>query len=233
MRMAKIQDVEDLFNDIAPNYDRLNDLLSLGLHRLWKRQLLLRLAPIEGENWLDLCCGTGDMAFAIARKISPAGKVMGVDSAIEPLDLARKRSFKDSSCSISWIKGDALETGLPSHYFDGVVMAYGLRNLVDPSAGLREIQRLLKPGARAGILDFNKVGDESIKGLFQKFYLRKIVVPIAAKFGLREQYAYLEESLRSFPAGAIQERLALEAGFAEAKHHMLAFGQMGILLLKN
>jgi demethylmenaquinone methyltransferase/2-methoxy-6-polyprenyl-1,4-benzoquinol methylase len=91
---------------------------------------------------------------------------------------------------------------------------------------------LLKPGGRAGILDFNRLDPDDADGRFQRFYLRRLVVPIAASFGLREHYAYLEESLRNFPDGGEQERMALTAGFAVARHRSLVAGQMGLLLLQ-
>ena len=199
MKPGEPKAIEDLFNDIAPKYDLLNDLLSLGLHRVWKRQLLFELSPMSGENWLDLCCGTGDLALALTRRIRPKGSVLGIDSAIEPLLIARERSSKELLPSLSWAKGDALNTGLTSNHFDGVVMAYGLRNLSDYRAGLKEIHRVLKPGGRSGVLDFNSISERSIGYQFQRFYLRNIVVPIADKFGLKEHYIYLEESLKQFP----------------------------------
>ncbi len=232
MRPFDSQEIEALFNDVAPSYDRLNDLLSFGLHRIWKRQLISWLSPAEGENWVDLCCGTGDLALGLSRKVGTTGSVLGIDLASEPLALARKRSSKKPLLSINWRQGDALDTGLPCNHFDGAVMAYGLRNLSDPVAGFKELHRVLRPGARAGILDFNPVLDETIGGRFQTFYLRKIVVPIAARAGLKEHYVYLEQSLKRFPKGSSQEKLAQNAGFNEAQHRLLAFGQMGALLLK-
>ncbi len=225
--------VQKLFDSVAPSYDLLNDLLSFGLHRVWKKQLLLWLAPTAGEQWLDLCCGTGDLAFALARKIRPGGRVYGVDSAQQPLDLARKRGIEESCPDIYWLKKDALNTGLPPCAFDGAVMAYGLRNLTDPLAGFKEIHRLLKPGSRAGVLDFSHCPEGSKRALFQRFYLRKIVVPIAATIGYREQYEYLEKSLRNFPIGSVQEELALEVGFRTAAYRSLAAGQMGALILNT
>ena len=130
--------VEKLFNSVAPNYDILNDLLSLGLHRIWKKQLLDLLRPIPGENWLDLCCGTGDLAFRLSYRLKAGGSVVGIDTASQQLALASKRSEKETFCDISWVCGDALNTGLPSKRFDGAVMAYGLRNLADPLLGLKE-----------------------------------------------------------------------------------------------
>ena len=233
MRPGDPQSVRNLFDDVAPIYDHLNDLLSLGLHRIWKRQLLAWLSPMPGEKWLDLCCGTGDLAMVLAQKVYPNGMVLGLDSASKPLTLARKRSVKDPKLSVSWIQRDALSTGFDAHYFDGVVMGYGLRNLPDPKAGLKEINRILKPGSRAGILDFNKLPVPSLRASFQKFYLRKVVVPVAAQFGLRDHYIYLEESLNQFPEGSLQVSLALDVGFAEAKHKPLAAGLMGVLLLRS
>ncbi len=233
MRPGDSSSIENLFNEVAPRYDLINDVLSFGLHRLWKRQLLFLLRPSSGERWVDLCCGTGDMSLALARIVSPGGQVLGVDYASNPLTLANEKAAKEPLLSISWLKADVLKTGLPSAQFDGAVMAYGLRNLVDPGAGLEEIRRLIKPGSRAGVLDFNPLIEGSFAARFQKFYLRKLVVPLAKQLGLRDHYAYLEESLRLFPGGAEQERLALEVGFIKAVHRPIFAGQMGILLLQN
>ncbi|WP_320677304.1 bifunctional demethylmenaquinone methyltransferase/2-methoxy-6-polyprenyl-1,4-benzoquinol methylase UbiE [Prochlorococcus sp. MIT 1300] len=233
MRNSDPKSIEQLFDEIAPSYDKLNDLLSLGLHRIWKRQLLGWLKPTQGESWLDLCCGTGDLALVLAGRVRPSGHVLGLDSSSEQLSLAKKRSNKKPSLNISWLQADALNTGLSSDCFDGAVMAYGLRNLSNPTLGLKEMQRILKPGARAGILDFNRLLNDSFAAKFQKLYLRNFVVPIASTLGLRDQYAYLEESLKEFSDGQEQEKMALEVGFSEAVHLKLAFGQMGVLLLKN
>ena len=154
--------VEQLFNDVAPRYDRLNDLLSLGLHRQWKRQLLAWLQPQQGERWLDLCCGTGDLALALARTVRPSGQVTGLDAAAAPLQLAEERRQQEPWLDVEWVQGDATASQLPSAHFDGVVMAYGLRNLADPAAGIQEIRRVLKPGGRAGVLDFNRLPDASL-----------------------------------------------------------------------
>lgn len=225
--------VEQLFNDVAPRYDRLNDLLSLGLHRQWKRQLLAWLQPQRGECWLDLCCGTGDLALALARTVRPQGQVIGLDAAAAPLHLAEERRQREPWLAVEWVQGDATASALPSEHFDGVVMAYGLRNLADPAAGLAEIQRVLKPGGRAGVLDFNRLPESSWSAAFQRQYLRRIVVPAAALAGLEAQYAYLEASLKRFATGAQQESMAMNAGFRSAKHRPLMAGQMGMLLLQN
>ena len=225
--------VEQLFDSVASRYDQLNDLLSLGLHRQWKRQLQCFLRPTAGETWLDLCCGTGDLALELARRVRPGGSVLGLDAAAAPLELARQRQSRQPWLNVAFQQGDALATGRPDGLADGIVMAYGLRNLRDPAAGLMEMARLLKPGRQAGVLDFNRLQAPGPAADFQRFYLRRLVVPVAAAAGLREEYAYLEESLKHFPDGAAQERMALESGFSEARHHSLVAGQMGMLLLRR
>ncbi len=232
MKPRDPKSVKQLFETISQKYDFLNDLFSFGLHRLWKKQLLLFLAPSPGENWIDLCCGTGDLSLALAQSVQPDGSVLGVDFSASQIDQAKKRSFNCPHLPISWLTEDALNTGLPSCSFDGVVMAYGLRNLLDPEVGLKEIHRLLKPGAQAGILDFNRPIEGSKTSDFQKFYLRRVVVPIASWMGLKDEYAYLEKSLMSFPEGNLQKQIAMKVGFAEVSYKLLAGGQMGILLLK-
>ena len=232
MRPGDPKAIEEMFNALALNYNFLNDLLSLGLHRLWKRKLLTFVRPLKGESWIDMCCGTGDMSFFLDKLVGEDGKVYGIDYASTTLLIARERAAYKKAFSIKWLKENVLETSLSSHEFDGVIMAYGLRNLSDPKSGLEEVFRLLKPGGRAGFLDFNKSKKGSIPDIFQKFYLRYLVVPIASILRLGDHYAYLEKSLKMFPSGRMQKQLALEVGFKEASYKTIAMEQMGVLLLK-
>ncbi len=224
--------VQQLFDSVSGKYDLLNDLFSLGLHRIWKKHLLSSLEPSAGEHWIDLCCGTGDLSFSLAQLVKPSGTVLGIDFSHSQILRASKRSLSKPLLPISWLERDALKTDLPSASFDGVVMAYGLRNLQDPEAGLKEVHRLLRPGAKAGVLDFNKPMEGTKTFLFQQFYLRNIVVPVSKMLGLGEEYSYLEKSLKNFPSGLLQEKIARKVGFKKANHKILAGGQMGILLLK-
>ena len=231
MTHAKV--VGELFERVAPRYDQFNDLFSLGLHRIWKRQALALVKPKPGERWLDLCCGTGDVALVLAEALRPGGEVVGVDLAAAPLAIARQRAAMCPWLQISWYQADVLQLTeqLPMLQtdFDGAVMAYGLRNLADPAAALRMLQRLLGPNGRAVLLDFNPSG--GLIGSLQKFALRRVVVPVASGVGLAEQYAYLEESIGRFVDGKQQEMLAREAGFSGAYHRTLAGGLMGALVL--
>ncbi len=235
MKPGDPQAVRELFETVAPRYDQLNDLLSLGLHRIWKRQAVHWLRPRPAQQLLDLCCGTGDLALLLAERVRPGGSVLGLDAAAAPLELARRRAAPCPWLPLRWCQGDALATGLPAHSFDGAVMAYGLRNLADPAAGLRELRRLLRPGGRAAVLDFNRPDPAGAAGAaaagFQRFALRRLVVPAARRVGLADQYAYLEASLERFPTGPQQEVLARAAGFATARHRPLAGGLMGLLQL--
>ena len=140
------EQVRDLFDRIAPAYDSLNDLLSLGLHRIWKRQAVAWLEPQAGQCVLDLCCGTGDLALVVAEKVRPAGLVLGIDAAAAPLERARERARSQPWLPVEFRQGDAAATGLADASADAAVMAYGLRNLPDPAAGLQELRRLLIPG---------------------------------------------------------------------------------------
>lgn len=227
--------MRQLFEEIAPRYDLFNDLLSFGLHRHWKRILIATLRPKPGQHLLDLCCGTGDLALLLAQAVRPGGEVVGLDAAAAPLAVAQKRSAAQPWLPVRWLQGDALATGLPAASADGATMAYGLRNLADPGAGLQELRRVLKEGGRAQVLDFNRPDPADPQAgqiaAFQRAYLRSIVVPLAGWAGLAEHYAYLEASLQRFPTGREQEKLALEAGFRSACHRPMALGTMGRLEL--
>jgi demethylmenaquinone methyltransferase/2-methoxy-6-polyprenyl-1,4-benzoquinol methylase len=167
----------------------------------------------------------------LATRIRPGGLVLGLDAAAAPLAIARRRAARQPWLPLQWHQGDALATGLADGWADGAVMAYGLRNLADPAAGLVELRRLLRPGGRAVVLDFNRPDPASAPAAFQRFYLRRLVVPAARAVGLPEQYAYLEESLARFPTAPVQEQLARSAGFSLAQHRPLAGGLMGLLEL--
>lgn len=229
MKPGDPEAIRELFEQIAPQYDRLNDLLSLGLHRLWKRQAVQWLQPRPGLRLVDLCCGTGDLALLMAARVRPGGRVVGIDTAEAPLAIAARRALRQPWLPLFWQQGDALATGLPDGWADGVMMAYGLRNLTDPASGLREMRRLLRPGGRAAVLDFHRP-DGRIAAL-QTSYLRHVVVSVARSLDLPEHYAYIEASLERFPGGLRQEELARAAGFRRARHRPLAGGLMGLLEL--
>ncbi len=230
MKPGDTKAVEEMFNTISSKYDLFNDIFSFGMHRIWKKKLLYFLNPKFGEKWIDLCCGTGDMSILLAKYMESSKNITGLDSALQALSIARERSEGKYS-SIKWINADALDTNLPSEEFDGLLMAYGLRNLSSFSLGFREALRILKPGGRAGFLDFRSFESFTLEGLFQKLYLSIFVVPVASLFGLGKEYSYIKKSLTNFPSGSKQIHLALSVGFKTAEYKSIANGQMGILLV--
>ena len=143
MQHKKIIEVKTIFNKISCNYDFLNSFLSLGLHKYWKKTLIDLLKPIDGENWADLCCGTGDLSFLIFKKVRPNGSVTGIDSAKEILNIAIERSKLIGNKSICWEIKDILEIDENSKCYDGICMSYGLRNLFNVEQGLKKVFHLL------------------------------------------------------------------------------------------
>ncbi len=223
-------EIDRLFNRIAPVYDRLNDQLSFGSHRVWKKIALNLAEPQLGETWLDVCCGTGDMTGLLAQRVGAKGQVYGLDFAQSLLDIARQKFSPD--LPIIWQYGSALDLPFPSASFDGCTIAYGLRNVVDIDRCLAEIYRVLKKNGTAVILDFHLPYDPLMRQL-QEFYLNNVVVPIASQYNLRDEYAYILPSVRRFPQGRQQEQLGKKNGFICSYHHSIAGGMMGILVLQK
>lgn len=223
--------IRALFDRIAPVYDDFNQRLSLGLHHLWKRMAVGWSGARPGQVCLDVCCGSGDLALLLARQVGRQGRVYGVDFAPEQLAIARQRSTQQwPPPPAEWIEADALALPFAAETFDAATMGYGLRNLTDITAGLQELHRVLKPGAKAAVLDFNQPQSAWMRQ-FQRWYLEQVVVSTARNVGLSEEYAYLVPSLERFPTAARQVTLAQTAGFTEAVHYPIAGGLMGVLVL--
>jgi demethylphylloquinol methyltransferase len=223
--------IRDIFNNIAPVYDKLNDRLSFGLHRVWKRLTVKWSQAKPGDTCLDLCCGSGDLAILLAQTVGKSGKVIGADFACQQLAIAESRAQNlFSPINITWVEADALNLPFADNFFDAATMGYGLRNVTDIPLCLREIYRVLKPNAKAALLDFHRPSDP-LNLRFQQWYLDRIVVPTAREFGLTEEYAYIAPSLERFPAGDRQVELAKQAGFSQAIHYTLVGGAMGVLVL--
>ena len=145
--------IRDLFDRIAPVYDDLNESLSFGLHRVWKQMTVDWSGAQPGMNVLDVCCGSGDLALLLARQVGAQGRVTGADFAVEQLAIASQRAAtKGYTTRTTWVEADALSLPFEAEQFEALTMGYGLRNLIDIAQGLRELQRVLKPGAKAAIL---------------------------------------------------------------------------------
>jgi demethylmenaquinone methyltransferase/2-methoxy-6-polyprenyl-1,4-benzoquinol methylase len=200
--------VNDLFARVARRYDFLNDLQSFGLHRLWKRRVV-RLAQIKpGDRALDLCCGTGDITFALARSGADA---TGLDFSAQMLEVAAQRqsaNLKLKTRNLKFIQGDAQQLPFPENSFDVVTVGYGLRNLTSWERGLDEMFRVARPGARLIVLDFGKPANALWRSLY--FTHLKISVPLMGWLfcGDASAYAYILESLKHYPAQlAVAEKM--------------------------
>jgi len=224
-------DIQAIFNRIAPVYDQMNDRLSLGQHRVWKQMAIKWSQAKAGDTCLDVCCGSGDLALRLAGRVGNAGKVYGVDFSSAQLAIAKQRALNQyPQPNITWIEADALDLPFADSYFDAATMGYGLRNVTDIPRSLKELHRVLKPSAKAAILDFHRPSNSYLSS-FQQWYLDNLVVPMAENLGLTQEYAYISPSLDRFPTGQEQVRLANEAGFAEATHYPIASGMMGVLVI--
>jgi len=230
-RKSAARAVRDMFTSIAPRYDLLNHVLSVNVDRLWWRRAAGTFRHIlsrPGAQVLDLCCGTGDMTFALRRQAGEAApRILGADFSHAMLQLALAKSAARNRSAPGWIEADALNLPLLSERFDLVTSAFGFRNLVDYDAGLREIVRVLRPGGECGILDFGE--PRGVWGALYGIYFRK-VLPRVGTFisGVRGPYAYLPASVERFPDP--QEMLARmkSAGFAEVSWTPYTFGIAGL-----
>ncbi|MBD2231444.1 bifunctional demethylmenaquinone methyltransferase/2-methoxy-6-polyprenyl-1,4-benzoquinol methylase UbiE [Phormidium tenue] len=232
-------DIQGLFDRIAPVYDRLNERLSFGLHRVWKRMAVRWSRAAPGQQVLDVCCGSGDLALLLAHQVGATGMVYGLDFSAELLAVAdgRWQSLSGAEfrraylpAALHWVQGDALALPFEAHTFDAATMGYGLRNLTDIPQGLAELRRVLKPGASAAILDFHRP-QGWVAEQFQRCYLETLVIPTADRMGLTDEYAYIGPSVDRFPTGPEQVKLARQAGFERAVHYPIAGGLMGVLVV--
>jgi len=221
--------VGDLFGKIAPRYDLINDLQSLGLHRWWKRRLIDVAGPKPGARALDLCCGTGDVALALARR---GAEAVGLDFSGPMLSIAESRGTRaagiDGKPAPRFLLGDAQAIPFPDNSFDVVTVSYGLRNLANWTEGLREMFRVARPGGRLLVLDFGKPDNAVWRG-FYLAYLRA-VVPLFGRFflGDAQAYAYILESLRQYPAQRGVAEQMRQLGCCEVRIIQLLWGVMSI-----
>jgi len=197
--------VNDLFARIARRYDFLNDLQSFGLHRRWKRRVVNLAAAAPGTRALDLCCGTGDISFALAQR---GAATTGLDFSAQMLAVAAERNRKSGAATPVFIQGDAQQIPFPENSFDIVTVGYGLRNLTSWQRGVDEMFRVARPGARLIVLDFGKPANPLWRAIY--FTHLQLSVPLIGLLfcGNAKAYAYILESLRHYPAQlAVAEKM--------------------------
>jgi demethylmenaquinone methyltransferase / 2-methoxy-6-polyprenyl-1,4-benzoquinol methylase len=240
--------VREMFSSIAPRYDLLNHVLSFNVDRLWWRCTARTFAHILSRpdaRVLDLCCGTGDMTFALRREAesdlrrgsaSPSPQrhpqILGADFSHAMLQCATEKSFVRNGSTPSqirprWIEADALRLPFPDGRFDLITSAFGFRNLADYDGGLREIYRVLRPDGECGILDFSE--PKGVMGTIYRVYFKHVLPRIGTLIsGVRGPYAYLPASVERFPEPLEMMERMKKAGFAEASWTPYTFGIAGL-----
>jgi demethylmenaquinone methyltransferase/2-methoxy-6-polyprenyl-1,4-benzoquinol methylase len=208
------QAVHDMFAGIASRYDLANDVLSFGIHRLWRRAVVREVGPVSGKRIVDLCTGTGDLAFTFARAMKRDGQVVGVDFVQNMLRGATKKS---DFTNVFFVRGDAQRVPLPDETCDAATIAFGIRNVDDPSRCLREVRRLLVPGGKAVVLEFGQPTVAGFRHLYA-FYSSYILPLIGwVLTGDLHAYSYLNRTASTFPAGERFVELMKQAGFVRVR----------------
>lgn len=201
------------FDAIAPRYDFMNDLMTGGLHRRWKRETVRRLHLQPGMRVLDLCTGTGDLASRAFSAIHPDGMVAALDFSWQMMAAGRQRALHHAN--LSWISGDASRLPFLENSFHGAMVGFGLRNVNSIETVLREVIRVLKPGARFVSLDTAQAEWQAIMPFF-RFYMNRIVPWLGRFFaGSRDMYAYLSTSAEAFETPQQLEALFQQCGFVQ------------------
>ncbi|NLL94609.1 MAG: ubiquinone/menaquinone biosynthesis methyltransferase [Thermoplasmatales archaeon] len=227
--------VKDVFSDIAPYYDRMNDVMSIGMIKRWHRFMFKKAGPIEGFEVLDVGTGTGEIAFMSARKVGPGGKVTGLDITPGMLAMAeRKMGTLDLPREVEFVVGDALDLPYEDSSFDLVTSGYMLRNVTDIPLALSEMRRVLKPGHRAVLAELAKPKNR-IALWGYNLYMGKVIPWLGRRRdkgkvidGVMPAYDWLTSSIEGFPHGDDMVELLLEAGFSEARYHSRSLGAVNI-----
>lgn len=221
----KAAHVRRMFDSIAPRYDLLNHVLSLNVDRLWRKRAVNRLGweRAPAGTYLDNCAGTLDLSVELARRPAFRGRVVGSDFTFAMLENG-VRAGKTAGVPIEPACADALALPYPDASFDGATVGFGVRNLADLDAGLREMARVLKPGARLVVLEFTTPGWQPFRGLYFFYFLK--VLPLVGRMVSKHSsaYTYLPESVMSFPEPPELARRMAAAGFGGVKWETLSGG---------
>ena len=224
--MSKAQTVRRVFDSVAERYDVMNDLMSLGLHRLWKSFAISVARPRSGERVLDIATGSGDLADALARRVLPGGEVWITDINRRMLERGRDRLL-DRGLTLPAAQCDAERLPFPPGYFDCVTVGFGLRNMTRKDAALAEMARVLKPGGRLVVLEFSKVW-KPLEPAYDWYSFRVLPWLGDKVAGDADAYRYLAQSIRQHPDQATLAGMLQAAGLAEVEVFNLAAGVVAV-----
>lgn len=222
----KARHVRSVFDSVAPKYDLMNDLMSMGLHRAWKAFTLMVANPREGDKVLDIAGGTGDLALAFSKKVGKSGQVVHTDINEAMLRTGRDRLL-DAGVSLPTLVCDAEKLPFASNHFDLVSVAFGLRNMTHKDVALAEMSRVLKPGGKLLVLEFSKVAPPLAKAYdWYSFNILPKLGQLVA--GDDASYRYLAESIRMHPGQDELKALMKNSGFGHVDYHNMTGGLVAL-----
>ncbi|OSP54761.1 bifunctional demethylmenaquinone methyltransferase/2-methoxy-6-polyprenyl-1,4-benzoquinol methylase UbiE [Pseudoruegeria sp. SK021] len=216
--------VHGVFTRVASRYDIMNDVMSVGVHRLWKDAMMDWLAPRPGTRLLDVAGGTGDVAFRYLKR-APGASAMVLDLTASMLDEGRLRADAEAlSARLDWVVGDAMALPFPANSFDTYTISFGIRNVTRINEALSEAYRVLRPGGRLMVLEFSQLPNEALQWAYDRYSFN--VIPAMGQLIAqdRDSYQYLVESIRRFPDQETFARMIREAGFGQVSYRNLSLG---------
>ncbi|WP_445766937.1 bifunctional demethylmenaquinone methyltransferase/2-methoxy-6-polyprenyl-1,4-benzoquinol methylase UbiE [Rheinheimera sp.] len=221
----KVSMVANVFHSVAAKYDLMNDLMSLGIHRLWKRFTIDCSGVRPGQQVLDLAGGTGDIAALFSKRVGPTGKVILADINASMLNVGRDK-LRDLGLvnNIDYVQANAEALPFADNSFDIISIGFGLRNVTDKDAALRSMFRVLKPGGRLLVLEFSKPEQAWLSKVYDLYSFKLLPTMGQLVANDKESYQYLAESIRMHPDQDTLKNMMQEAGFAEVSYHNLTGG---------
>jgi len=220
--------VNAVFKSVSGKYDVMNDVMSVGLHRLWKRFAIDLLAPRAGEHILDLAGGTGDLTRLIVNRVDGDGHFILADINSEMLSRGREQLLDRGIAQAQFVRANAESLPFAKSSLDAVIIGFGLRNVSDKARALRSMFGVLKPGGRALILEFSRLRMPQLQGFYDTYSFK--FIPAVGKLiaNDRDSYEYLVESIRMHPDQEALKALMIDAGFERVDYHNLAAGVVAI-----
>ena len=216
--------VRGVFTRVASKYDVMNDLMSGGMHRLWKDAMMDWLAPRSGQRLLDVAGGTGDVAFRFLKR-APGAKAVVLDLTEGMLVAGRQRAEAERLASdLEWVVGDAMALPFANNSFDVYTISFGIRNVTRITDALAEAYRVLRPGGRLMVLEFSRIPNDLAQWVYDKYSFNVIPVIGQVVAGDRESYQYLVESIRKFPDQDAFAAMIRTAGFGQVAYRNLSMG---------